>query len=142
MSHTPWDGFIDFDRVKSLYKEGIRRHGGQEGPPRDGCVEGSLGGAWSAEQYQEPSPGMVEGFVFAGFLLYYLAKNHCFPDGNKRAAWMAATDVLLSIGASLDATDDDAEQMVVAVAKGEISSGTEVVQWLAERLIPIPPEIP
>jgi death-on-curing protein len=85
---------------------------------------------------------MVEGFVFAGYLLYYLARNHCFVDGNKRAAWMATVEVLLSLGLSVDADDDDAEGMVVAVATGEIGSGGEVVQWFAERIIPIPPQLP
>jgi hypothetical protein len=48
--------------------------------------------------------------------------NQCFQDGNRRIAWMAATDVLLALGVSLDATDDDGERMMNEVIEREIAN--------------------
>jgi death-on-curing protein len=132
----PWEPLISAERVTALHIEGMKRYSpGLGGPAREGCVEGSLGAAWSAEQYQEQRRGTVEGLAFAGFLLYYLAKNHCFPDGNKRVAWLAGLRVLSALGVTVNATADEAERMILAVLSGEIRSGAEVVVWIADRLI-------
>ncbi len=139
MSTEPWGHLIDLERVQALQGEGVRRYEtGIIDAPRGGCVEGSLGSAWSAEQYQETEEGVCEGLIFAGYVLFYLAKNHCFTDGNKRVAWLSATWVLATLGVSVDASDDEAEQMVLAVVQGEIPSGAEVVRWLADRLVAAP----
>lgn len=74
---------------------------------------------------------------FAGYLLYYLAKNHCFLDGNKRVAWMSSMRVLAHFGLSLDATDDDAEQLVDDVVNDVITNGAGVVSWLEHHLMDV-----
>ncbi len=47
--------------------------------------------------------------VFRGCLLYYLMKNHCFVDGNKRVGWAACMEVLRALGLTVTATDKEAE---------------------------------
>lgn len=73
--------------------------------------------------------------IFAGYLLFYLAKNHCFVDGNKRLAWSATMHVLLGLGLTVDASTDEAEEFVLSVITSERSTGMEVVRWLAGRLL-------
>jgi death-on-curing protein len=72
--------------------------------------------------------------VFSGFLLFYLNQNHCFSDGNKRTAWLAGLQVLLSLGLTVLATTGEAEELCLSIAGGSIDSADDVVDWLAERL--------
>ncbi|MGH3599932.1 MAG: type II toxin-antitoxin system death-on-curing family toxin [Pseudonocardiaceae bacterium] len=66
----------------------------------------------------------------AAALLHSLANLHALFDGNKRLAW-AATAVLLWInGHDLDAPEDDAFDLVIAVADGSLTD----VEKIAERL--------
>ena len=66
----------------------------------------------------------------AAALLHSLANNHALVDGNKRLAW-AATAVFMWInGNDLDAPEDDAFDLVIAVADGSLTD----VEKIAERL--------
>ncbi|MGI9001276.1 MAG: type II toxin-antitoxin system death-on-curing family toxin [Pseudonocardia sp.] len=66
----------------------------------------------------------------AAALLHSLTANHALLDGNKRLAW-AATAVFLGInGHRVVATQDDAVELVLAVADGTLSD----VDKIAERL--------
>ena len=129
----PWDSILSLSDVATLYGEGIRRYGGDPSDPKPGCVDGSVGAAWSAESYADP--GRLPGLVFAGYLLFYLAKNHCFTDGNKRVAWSTAMHVLGHYCLTVDASIDESEQLMLSVIAGKIRDGMGVVTWLAERLI-------
>lgn len=134
---SPWQHLMSSDIVLSLHKAGIEKFGGDYSPPKEGCVERSLGGAYSAEQYAS-SADTVEGLIFAGYLLYYLATNHCFTDGNKRIGWLAAMRVLLGLGLTVNASDDEAEAFCMRIADSQkpdaIRDGQDVVIWLSERL--------
>ncbi len=77
----PWEDLITMDTIVDLHGELIDRYGGDKTGPRAGCVEGSLGAAWNAELYTAAEDA-VRGLCFAGCLLFYLLKNHCFIDGN------------------------------------------------------------
>ena len=68
----------------------------------------------------------------AAALLDSLVRNHPLVDGNKRLGWLA-TLVFLDINCHwIEAPDDDAYQLVMAVAAGELSlKGTAeaLSQW-------------
>jgi len=55
----------------------------------------------------------------AGALLHSLARNHPLVDGNKRLAWASARVFLLMNDVDLNYDIDEAEQLVLAVARGE-----------------------
>jgi death-on-curing protein len=97
-------------------------------------VEGRLGNAWNAEAYATTDEDAVMGLTFACYLLYYLVRDHCFPDGNKRAAWASCMAILASIGLTVDATTDESYDLVDRIANGVVKNGAEVVQWIAGRL--------
>jgi death-on-curing protein len=56
----------------------------------------------------------------AAALMHSLARNHALVDGNKRLAWAAARVFCLLNGRDIEFTVDDAEALVLAVAKGDL----------------------
>jgi death-on-curing protein len=136
----PWDELITIDRIVWLHTEDINRFGGGHSDPKTGCVEGSAGGAYNAGLYNaknDPPEAIEIALAFAGYLLFYLAKNHCFVDGNKRVAWSACMEVLGALGLTLDADQEVAEEFVDAVVNDRIDNGHDVVLWLEEHLVSI-----
>ena len=67
----------------------------------------------------------------AAALLHSLARNHPLADGNKRLAWLAAYVLCAKNGLELDANDDAAHELVVAVAAGAIDDVDEIAATLA-----------
>ena len=109
MNAEPWSHLISTEEIRKIHSECIERFGGDlSSAVKDGCVEGSTGAAWTAELYLENSDAL-SGLCFAGCLLYYLMKNHCFVDGNKRVGWAACMEVLRALGLTVTATDKEAE---------------------------------
>jgi death-on-curing protein len=67
----------------------------------------------------------------AAALLHSLCSNHGLIDGNKRLAWATAAVFLWINGYDLDAPEDGAFDLVIAVADGSLTD----VEKIAERLI-------
>ncbi len=125
------------ERVIELHAIGIARHSQASlaiGKPSEDCVDGKIGNAWTSEAYRNEDEDTVPGLCFAGYLLYYLVRGHCFPDGNKRVSWAASMEVLTRLGLTVEATEDEAYELVIAIAEGKIDNGIHVVQWISRRL--------
>jgi death on curing protein len=56
----------------------------------------------------------------AAALLHSMVTNHALVDGNKRLGWLATTVFLDMNGEPVELGDDDAFQLVVAVAEGSL----------------------
>ena len=69
-------------------------------------------------------------FAKAAALLHALARNHPLVDGNKRLAWLATYVLLAKNGIELDAGDDPAYDLVVAVAAGSLDDTGEIARIL------------
>lgn len=67
--------------------------------------------------------------VKAAVLLESLVRNHALIDGNKRLGWLATVVFYGLNGITLEAPDDDAYELVIAVA-----TGTATYQEAAEHL--------
>ncbi len=138
MNAEPWAHLVSRDVILEIHRECIARFGGDpSNTPKGGCVERSIGAAWSAELYSE-NPDAVEGLCFAGCLLYYLIKNHCFVDGNKRVGWAACMEVLRTLGLTVHATDDEIEEFCLAIIENDppqVKGAVDVAVWLAPRLL-------
>lgn len=65
----------------------------------------------------------------AAALLHSLARNHALVDGNKRLAWLAAVVFLDINGSTVELDDDDAFQLVMDVAAGDLE-----VEAVTDRL--------
>lgn len=58
----------------------------------------------------------------ASALMHSLAGNHALVDGNKRLAWLATTVFLWINGYLVDMTDDEAFDLTMAVAAGQLDA--------------------
>jgi death-on-curing protein len=67
----------------------------------------------------------------AAALLHSLASNHPLVDGNKRLAWLATYVFLAKNGTKIDPDDDEAYELVMAIAAGELSDVREIAARLA-----------
>jgi death on curing protein len=77
----------------------------------------------------ESEDGEADLLLAASYLLVYLAKNHCFQDGNKRAAWIAMIRALDANGFRVAANEVDAAKLVDDVAQ-KILDVHDVLVWL------------
>lgn len=68
----------------------------------------------------------------AGALMHSLARNHPLVDGNKRLAWTALRVFHLINGRDLVYGVDDAESLVLDVAKGDRDVAA-IAQWLRDH---------
>ena len=66
----------------------------------------------------------------AAALLHSLARNHPFVDGNKRVSLMASAAFLWMNGVALTLTNDEAYDLVMAVATGEMAGLDEIAAVL------------
>lgn len=56
----------------------------------------------------------------AAALLHSIARNHALVDGNKRLAWLGAVVFLDLNGDEVAVSDDEAFELVTAVAQGDL----------------------
>ena len=56
----------------------------------------------------------------AAALLHSIVRNHALADGNKRLAWLATLVFAELNGATVDMPDDEAFELVMAAAAGEL----------------------
>lgn len=69
----------------------------------------------------------------AAALMHSLSRNHALVDGNERLAWAATRVFCLLNGRDLHFSGDDAEALVLAVARGELEA-TEIASSIEARL--------
>jgi death-on-curing protein len=117
--------------ILALHREAARYGGEPTERESDGqCVERSVAAAIMGAGYMAAgSPPNI--LHIAALSLFYLAKNHCFVDGNKRVAWMAITNYLLAEGLTVTGSTEELVEFVRAVADRDSSiSREDVVEWL------------
>lgn len=69
----------------------------------------------------------------AAALMHSIARNHALVDGNKRLAWAATRVFCMLNGQDLDFSVDDAEQLVLAVARGGLDV-TDIARTIGQHL--------
>jgi death on curing protein len=139
VSHDAPAWLISVERVHSLHAYALERWGGSAGIRNAGCVEGSIGNSVNAALYaMETGDEEPDVLTVAAHVLFYLARNHCYTDGNKRIAWLAFTDQIAVLGLDVDATQADVEGFVLNVASGTVTNADAVRAWIAPRLVARP----
>jgi death-on-curing protein len=71
----------------------------------------------------------------AAALAFSLINNHPFVDGNKRIGHAALETLLMLNGFELDAGVDEAEAVILEVARGR-RNRDELLAWVRSRLVP------
>lgn len=135
--HEHWSELITLDRILSRHADIMTSAGGLRSQPRSGCVEGSVGNAWSAQLYCTEDQQKCDVLVFAGYLLYYLARNQCFSDGNRRVAWSVTIEGLGTQGLEMTGEDEEIATFLESVVADKAMTGDRVVSWVADRLVEI-----
>ena len=69
----------------------------------------------------------------AASLMHSIARNHALVDGNKRLAWAATRVFCMLNGHDLNFSVDDAEQLVLAVARGGLDV-TDIARTIGQHL--------
>ena len=116
--------FLTLDDVLQFHADQIELAGG------DGAILGKIESAiaqpnatWDRQFLHEDLAAMAAAYLF------HIVQNHGFADGNKRTGVNAA----IVNGYALDWPVDESEQIVLGVAKGELSKN-EVAEFI-RRLI-------
>lgn len=102
----------------------------QVGPVRDlGLLDSAAHRPRASLRGREAYPTLDEK---AAALLDSLVRNHPLVDGNKRLGWLATVVFLDINGAWIEAPDDDAYDLVIAVASGHralADIGETLARW-------------
>jgi death on curing protein len=124
--------YLSIDRVLLIYRYVIEQSGGTSGLRDRGLLEAALA-----------QPQMTYGGVDlydsladkAAALGFSLIQNHPFVDGNKRIGHAAMAVFLVINGYAIQATVDEQEALILAVASSQISR-SELAAWLATHIVP------
>jgi death-on-curing protein len=117
-----------------------RRACGSDVVIRDaGLLESALARPRAAMYGQDAYPTV---FGKAGALLHSLVSNHGLVDGNKRLGWQAAVVFLWINGHDVDAPENDAFDLVMAVADASVDDVETIAEALRTWSSPRPPDPP
>lgn len=107
--------FIETREVIALQRSEIARSRAPETVTDEGCVDRSVAGAITAAMYSDgdDAPDLINAVAH---LVFYIAKNHCFTDGNKRAALMALLHSLRVNDLELEADQVEVAALINALA--------------------------
>ena len=126
---------ITAPEIVDMHNEVLLRFGGMAGVRIPGCVESAVNLAQSAEYYSGNEDGTL-GLCFIGSLMFYLNKNQCFIDGNKRTSITAALKLLGDLGLTLAASTKELEEYCVEIAMNTGLKSNDVVRWLGKMITP------
>ena len=123
--------FLNVDDVLLLHDDTLRREGGLAGIRDRGLLEAAV--AMPRQQFGGRYLH-ADLAAMAAAILFHLAQNHPFLDGNKRVAVMAAYVFLDANGVSLDVPPRDLEAVTLDVASGRIGKDP-LAAWFRKRLL-------
>jgi death on curing protein len=106
--------FLSIEQVLRLHQRLIETSGGLSGIRDRGVLESALAAAKNRFLYEE-----VDLAVCAATYAYHLTKAHAFIDGNKRVGAAAAEAFLRVNSAKFTATNEEALDILLAVAASE-----------------------
>jgi death-on-curing protein len=123
--------FLSVDDVLRLHADQIDSFGGSQGVRDEGLLESALAQPQASFGGELLHPTIHEQ---AAAYFYHLAMNHPFIDGNKRTAFAAMDSFLRLNGYSLNLTDEQAYNLVMQVAQGNMNKG-ELAAFLKEVIV-------
>ena len=124
--------YLSAEQALSLHKALVGQFGGMSRVRERGALESALA-----------RPAMTFGgddlyadlAAKAAALMHSLVLNHPFADGNKRVG-VAAAELLIELnGFTLDAPDEELEDMTVALAEGKVKVEALAI-WFRQRMRP------
>lgn len=121
-------------QIEELHNLIIAETGGAAGLRDRGALESAVAQPQMGFGGEDLYPTLAEK---AAALSYSLVSNHAFVDGNKRIGYAAAIAFLRVNGHDISAPIDEAEQIVLRLAAGELSR-EEWTSWVQNHLLTRP----
>lgn len=110
--------FLTLSEVVAIHRDQIERYGGSQGVRDWGLLQSAVAMPAAAFGGQYLHGDLCE---MSAAYLFHIVQNHPFVDGNKRVGAVAA-DVFLALnGIELTAEQDDYAELVLSVARSEMS---------------------
>lgn len=123
--------YLTIGEVLEIYQLVMAQSGGAMGIRDINALESALAQPRVTYDSKDLYPTLIEK---AAILCYLLVKNHPFVDGNKRIGHAAMEVFLLLNGFEVDATFDEQEQVILAIAAGEWSR-EKFTDWLSQHIV-------
>ncbi|MCU0426540.1 MAG: type II toxin-antitoxin system death-on-curing family toxin [Candidatus Kapabacteria bacterium] len=124
--------FLTLSDILLLHQRLIKVTGGGEGIRDLAGLESAIAQPQMTFDEEELYPSLAEK---ASALMFSLVLNHPFVDGNKRVGFAAAELFLWLNGSELNINIDDAEQVILSLAAGNLERDT-LTQWLQHHCTP------
>lgn len=125
--------YISLRQVLELHRRIVNQSGGTPGILNPGALESAL---------QQPRMTFGGGDLYttlaekAAALAFSIIRNHPFVDGNKRIGHAAMEVFLILNGYEIWASVDDAEEVILRVASGEMGR-QEFTDWIEDHQHPL-----
>jgi death-on-curing protein len=118
--------YLTLIKVLELHRKILEQSGGASGIRDMGLLESAIAQPRMTFGAEDLSPSFLEKAAALGFSIIL---NHPFIDGNKRTGHAATETFLVLNGLEINASVDEQERVVLAIASGEL--GREAfVEWL------------
>ena len=115
-----------------LHADQIATYGGMAGLRDAGLLDSALAQPMATFGGEWLHPTLADQ---AAAYLYHLSRNHPFIDGNKRTAFAVMDAFIEANGDRLTLADDDAYDLVMQVAQGQLDKAALAAR-LAAALVP------
>ncbi|HLF57082.1 MAG TPA: type II toxin-antitoxin system death-on-curing family toxin [Thermoanaerobaculia bacterium] len=123
--------YLSRSQVLRLHELAIEAFGGTLGLRDMGALDAAVSRPQMTFGGEDLYPDLA---AKAGALLHSLVANHPFLDGNKRTGAAASELFLAANGLDLAASDEELEELVLAVARGELAAEALAI-WIRQRLV-------
>ncbi len=123
--------FLSWEELLALHARCVDESGGDAGLRDDGLAKSALAQPEMTFGGNELYSTLSEK---AAALCFSLVSNHPFVDGNKRIGHAAMETFLLMNGFELNATTDDGEQAILAIAAGKMNR-QEFTEWVRNHTV-------
>lgn len=121
--------YLTLIEVLELHRKILEQSGGASGIRDIGLLESAIAQPRMTFGGEELYPSLLEKAAALGFSIIM---NHPFVDGNKRTGHAATETFLVLNGLQINASVDEQEHVVLAIASGEL--GREAfVEWLQQN---------
>lgn len=122
--------YLTLTEVLELHRRIVKQSGGAEGVRELGGIQSALAQPQMTFGGDDLYP-TIESKATA--ICFSLVMNHPFVDGNKRIGHAAMETFLVLNGFELSADIDDAEQVILRLAAGQLTRD-ELLQWIVSHM--------
>lgn len=122
--------WIEKPIILAIHDRQLAEHVGSAGIRDEALLESALSRPQQLHAYGDPLPDLAD---LAATLVYGLARNHPFVDGNKRTAAVLCETFIELNDARLEAEDIDLFPRYLALAEGKLTV-EEFARWLRSHI--------